>query len=245
MTSVLELDAVTVGYGRLTAVRDASLAIRQGEVVALIGPNGAGKTTLVSAIAGLLRPISGTIRFRGRDITGMPAYRVLELGLGLIPQGRQLFPDLSVADNLLLGGYSRRARPGRDSMLQKMLDRFPRLRERLRQRAGQLSGGEQQMLTIARTLMARPEVLILDEPSLGLAPKIVEEVAEIIQEISQDGTSVLLVEQNVPMALDLASRAYVIEAGEIVDRGSRDELLQRESITAAYLGITDDPGGAP
>ncbi len=234
---LLQVTGLSVGYGRLLVVRDVSLEVREGEVVALIGPNGAGKTTLVSAIAGLLTPAAGQVRFAGQDITGWPAYRVLEQGLGLVPQGRQLFGDMTVLDNLLLGSFSRRARPYRRETLEAMFQRFPILRERKQQQAGQMSGGEQQMLAIARTLMARPRLLVLDEPSLGLAPKIVEEVADIVREVSQEGTSVLLVEQNVPMALGVAARVYVLEAGEVADQGTPEQLMQRQSIREAYLGI--------
>ncbi len=234
---LLQVTGLSVGYGRLLVVRDVSLEVREGEVVALIGPNGAGKTTLVSAIAGLLTPAAGQVRFAGQDITGWPAYRVLEQGLGLVPQGRQLFGDMTVLDNLLLGSFSRRARPYRRETLEAMFQRFPILRERKQQQAGQMSGGEQQMLAIARALMARPRLLVLDEPSLGLAPKIVEEVADIVREVSREGTSVLLVEQNVPMALGVAARVYVLEAGEVADQGTPEQLMQRQSIREAYLGI--------
>lgn len=240
MTAHLEVESVSVRYGEAIAVHDVSLTVRPGEVVALVGPNGAGKTSLVSTLAGLMKPSSGRITLDGTDITELPAHKVAELGMTLVPQGRQLFADMTVLDNLRLGAYTKRARKEREHTLESVFDRFPVLLERQRSKAGELSGGQQQMLTIGRALMTRPAFVMFDEPSLGLAPLIVRDVGEIIRRISADGVTVLLVEQNIPLALDVASRGYVIETGTITAAASSEQLGARPELQAAYLGIVDD-----
>jgi branched-chain amino acid transport system ATP-binding protein len=234
--AVLEVERLTVAYGDVPVVRGASLSLAAGEVAALVGPNGAGKTTLVSAVAGLLRRRATAVRLFGEDILGLRAHQIAERGLALIPQGRQLFPAMTVSDNLRLGAYCRRARAGAEARLDVVLDRFPVLRQRTRQQAGSLSGGEQQMLTIARALMSDPRVVVLDEPSLGLAPLVVAEVAAIVQQLRAEGLTVLLVEQNIPLAFELADHVYLLEQGTVADRGTPAELRSRTSIEAAYLG---------
>lgn len=238
MSRALEVRDLKVGYGEIVAVRDVSLDVAEGEIVALIGPNGAGKTTLVSAIARLLPVRHGTITFFGRDVTRLKGHRLAEEAITLVPQGRQLFPSMSVIDNLRLGSFARRARAGADTRLEEVLDRFPVLRKRAQQDAGSLSGGEQQMLTIGRALMTGPRFMMLDEPSLGLAPIGVAIVAEIIEQIRAEGVTVLLVEQNIPVAFDLADRVYLLDTGEVIDSGTPDELRARTSVEAAYLGVS-------
>jgi branched-chain amino acid transport system ATP-binding protein len=240
MSARLEVESVSVRYGEAIAVHDVSLTVRPGEVVALVGPNGAGKTSLVSTLAGLMKPSAGRIALDGTDITELPAHKVAELGMTLVPQGRQLFADMSVLDNLRLGAYTKRARKERERTLESVFDRFPVLLERQRSKAGELSGGQQQMLTIGRALMTRPAFVMFDEPSLGLAPLIVREVGEIIRQISADSVTVLLVEQNIPLALDVASRGYVIETGIITAAASSEQLGARPELQAAYLGIVDE-----
>jgi len=233
---VLELEGVDVFYGDLQALRGVSLRVESGEIVTLVGGNGAGKTTMLRTVSGLLRPRRGEIRFEGRRLDRLPPDRIVEAGVVQVPEGRKLFPSLTVRENLELGAYTRRSRPARAQTLEDVMTRFPILRERAGQRAGSLSGGEQQMCVIARALMARPSLLMLDEPSLGLAPMVVQEIFQIIREINARGVTVLLVEQNVRQALATSRRGYVLENGRIVLSGTGQELLESEQTLKAYLG---------
>ncbi len=235
--ALLELRGVDALYGRIQALRKMSIDVDKGEVVALIGSNGAGKTTTLRTISGLMHPHAGTIHFDGRDITDTGPSKIVELGISQSPEGRRLFPRMSVVDNLFMGAYSRNDRPGIASDMDRVYTLFPRLKERRTQIAGTLSGGEQQMLAMGRALMARPKVLMLDEPSLGLAPILVETIFTIIREINALGTTVLLVEQNAHKALEVANRAYVLETGSIVKTGTGQELLASEDVQKAYLGM--------
>ena len=235
--ALLELEGVDAFYGRIQALRKVSIKVDQGEVVALIGSNGAGKTTTLRTISGLMHPHSGTITFDGREITATRPSRIVELGISQSPEGRRLFARMSVVDNLFMGAYSRNDRPGIASDMQRVFTLFPRLQERRSQIAGTLSGGEQQMLAMGRALMARPKVMMLDEPSLGLAPILIETIFSIVREINSQGTTVLLVEQNAHKALDVANRAYVLETGAIVQQGTGRELLASEEVQKAYLGM--------
>ncbi len=236
MSAGLEVEGLQVAYGRTPAVRGISLQVRVGQVVCLIGANGAGKTTTMRAISGLVRPRAGRVRFDGEDITGRPAHRIAAAGLRQVPEGRQCFAELTVAENLMLGAYLVPARAEVARRQDAVLARFPRLRERLGQLAGSMSGGEQQMLAIGRALMGRPRLLLLDEPSMGLAPLFVEEIFAIIADLKVDGTTILLVEQNASAALDVADHAYVLETGVIVLSGPAAEVAQDPAVTAAYLG---------
>ena len=233
---MLELEGVDVFYGDLQALYGVSLRIESGEIVTLVGGNGAGKTTTLRTVSGLLRPLRGEIRFEGRRLDRLPPDRIVEAGVVQVPEGRKLFPTLTVRENLELGAYTRRSRPARAQTLEDVMARFPILRERAAQRAGSLSGGEQQMCVIARALMARPSLLMLDEPSLGLAPMVVQEIFRIIREINARGVTVLLVEQNVRQALATSRRGYVLENGRIVLSGTGQELLESEQTLKAYLG---------
>ncbi len=233
---MLEVEGVSVFHGDLQAVHGISLAVRAGEIVTLVGGNGAGKTTTLRTISGLLRPSAGTIRFDGRRIDGWAPDRIVEHGVVHVPEGRKLFPSLTVRENLELGAYTRRARLRSARALDEVMSRFPVLRERAAQLAGTLSGGEQQMCAIARALMASPALLMLDEPSLGLAPKIVHEVFRVVRDIHALGVTVLLVEQNVRQALLASQRGYVLENGRIVLEGSGRELLASAATQKAYLG---------
>ncbi len=240
---LLELDGVQVHYGKVEALKGISFNVNEGEIVTLIGANGAGKTTTLKTISGV-RPLTrGHIRFQGQDIGGVPAYRRVELGISQAPEGRGIFPGMTVRENLDMGAYARKgkARAGLVQELDTVFDLFPRLRERASQMAGTLSGGEQQMLAIGRALMSKPKVLLLDEPSMGLAPKLVAQIFSIITEINKQGTTVLLVEQNAAQALQRASRAYVLEVGKVVMAGPAAELLDNQAVRAAYLG--GDVGG--
>jgi branched-chain amino acid transport system ATP-binding protein len=228
---------VDAHYGRVQALRDVTIDLEAGEVVALIGANGAGKTTTLRTISGLMHPSRGTIAFGGQDITRMQAAKIVALGLCQSPEGRRLFPRLTVRDNLYMGAYTRRDRAGIASDLERVYTLFPRVKERQRQIAGTLSGGEQQMLAMGRALMARPKALMLDEPSLGLSPLLVETIFSIIREINSQGTPVLLVEQNANKALEVAHRGYVLETGVIVQSGTGKELLASEEVQKAYLGM--------
>jgi branched-chain amino acid transport system ATP-binding protein len=234
---VLTLEGVAAGYGDLLAVRSVSLEVREGECVALIGANGAGKTTTLRAISGLLPVRAGRVRFRGESLAGLSPRRIVERGLAHVPEGRQLFPSLTVRENLELGARTPEARAGRNASFDAVFGLFPRLRERERQLAGTLSGGEQQMLAIGRALMARPRLLLLDEPSLGLAPLMVRAIFEIVETVNARGTTILLVEQNVLRALQLCHRGYVLENGEVTLTGGREELLASGHIRQAYLGL--------
>src|SRR5579859_3528438 len=235
--ALLELETVDAFYGRIQALRGVSITVDKGEVVALIGSNGAGKTTTLRTISGLMHPHAGTIRFDGRDITRTGPSKIVGLGICQSPEGRRLFPRMTVADNLLMGAYTRNDRPGIAADIDRVFELFPRLQERRTQIAGTLSGGEQQMLAMGRALMARPKLLMLDEPSLGLAPILVETIFSIIREINSQGTTVLLVEQNANKALEAAHRAYVLETGVIVQTGTGKELLASEEVQKAYLGM--------
>ena len=233
---MLELDRIRVGYGAATALWDVSLAIAAGELVCVVGPNGAGKTTLINAIAGLNPIAAGSFRLEGRDITRLPRYAFCDQGIAIVPEGRRLFTGLSVRENLELGSYRKAARVRRTESLDKVLAVFPALRDRLGVPAGTLSGGQQQMVAIGRALMACPRYLLLDEPSLGLAPAIVLDMFSVIRKINEEGMAVLLVEQNVATALEIASRAYVLEEGRIAAEGTPAELLASAHIRRAYLG---------
>jgi len=234
---MLEIVDLVVGYGEVRVLEGCTLNVKRGEVVALLGANGAGKTTLMRAISRLVDPSAGSIVFDGRDVTRASAPSVVEAGIAQVPEGRKLWPDMSVEENLLLGAYAARARPRLRETLEEVYALFPRVRERRRQMAGTLSGGEQQMVAIGRGLMSRPSLLMLDEPSLGLAPKIVAEVFAAVAAISAVGTTVLLVEQNVAGALALATRGYILETGRIATEGTRAELLASDTVKKAYLGL--------
>jgi branched-chain amino acid transport system ATP-binding protein len=235
--ALLELEGVNAFYGRIQALRQVTIEVEKGEVVALIGSNGAGKTTTLRTISGLMHPNAGSIRFDGQDITRTRPSRIVELGISQSPEGRRLFPRMTVADNLLLGAYTRNDRPGITADMDRVFKLFERLQERRNQIAGTLSGGEQQMLAMGRSLMARPKLLMLDEPSLGLAPILVETIFNIVREINSTGTTVLLVEQNAHKALEVSHRAYVLETGVIVQTGLGRDLLASEEVQKAYLGM--------
>jgi branched-chain amino acid transport system ATP-binding protein len=233
---MLEAQGLRAGYGAAPAVWDASLTVGEGELVVVVGPNGAGKSTLVNTLGGLHRADAGKLQFNGRDLMQLAPHRFCDEGIALVPEGRRLFTGMSVRENLELGAYRGKAKAARAATLESMLLRFPVLREKLELPAGTLSGGQQQMLAIARALMALPRLLLLDEPSLGLAPAIVLEMFRIIREVNQGGVAVLLVEQNVAMALQVARRAYVLEEGRIVAEGTPDQLSSQPEIRKAYLG---------
>jgi len=234
---VLELRDVDVSYGRVQALRGVSLTVGEGEIVALIGSNGAGKTTTLRTISGLVRPSKGEVLLRGQPIQGMGAEAIARLGVGHAPEGRRLFSRMTVRENLDMGAYSRKDRAGIRDDFERVFALFPRVKERSSQLAGSLSGGEQQMVAIGRALMARPTVLLLDEPSLGLAPIVVDSVFEVIREINQGGTTVLLIEQNALLALNTARRGYVLETGEVATQGPSQELLHSPDVQRAYLGM--------
>ena len=235
--ALLSLDDVRASYGDLQALFNITLEVKAGEVVTLIGANGAGKTTTLRVISGLLRSRHGQVRFEGQDISRLPAHEIVMRGVSHVPEGRQLFPYMSVEENLALGAYIPRVRSKLKAKIEEQFELFPRLKERRKQLAGTLSGGEQQMVAIARGLMAAPKLLLLDEPSLGLAPKIVEEVFAKIQQIGKSGVTVLIVEQNVVDGLSISDRGYVVENGEITLQGTPKELLANQQVRAAYLGL--------
>jgi len=234
---MLEVRGISSGYGTAQALWDISIEVEEQEIVTLVGPNGAGKSTFVNVVAGLTRSWEGSVTLDGKDLTRLPPAEVCQHGVAIVPEGRRLFADLTVTDNLDIGAYHREARAKRDETYERVCDIFPILAERHNQRAGNLSGGEQQMVAIGRALMARPKLLLLDEPSLGLAPVIVETIFDVIRQINETGTSVLIVEQNVVEALELAARAYVLEGGRIVRSGDATELLQDEDLQKAYFGM--------
>ncbi|WP_419899383.1 ABC transporter ATP-binding protein [Roseomonas sp. USHLN139] len=234
---MLTLSNVQAGYGRTTILHGITVEVRQGEVVTIVGANGAGKTTTLRSIAGLVRPTAGTITFEGERIEKLAPHEVVARGITLIPEGRQLFPFMSVRDNLRMGAYTPQARARMAATMDEVMDLFPRVREKLEQHAGSLSGGEQQMVAIARGLMARPKLLMFDEPSLGLAPIIVSQVFDVVEKIVATGVTVLLVEQNVFRTLSIADRGYVLENGEIVMQDSGAALLRDDHVRRAYLGI--------
>lgn len=236
---MLEIDNVTCHYGGIRALHKVSLEEKEGEIVALIGGNGAGKTTLLNLISGLVRPTTGRILFRGKDISTLSPEKLVKQGIGQVPEGRLLFGPLTVKENLELGAYVRRGKKNKRAILddfEYVLNLFPVLSKRLDQRAGTLSGGEQQMLAIGRGLLAKPALMLLDEPSLGLAPLVVQEIFSVIEQIKKEGATILLVEQNAKAALKVADRAYVIETGMIALQGSADELLENDDVKRAYLG---------
>jgi branched-chain amino acid transport system ATP-binding protein len=234
--TILELDDINVYYGAIHALKGVSLTVRAGEVVTLIGSNGAGKTTTLATICGLMRSDTGNLRYQGADISRVPAHTLVARGLVMAPEGRGIFPNLSVEENLLLGAYSRRDKDAIAKDLQHGFEIFPRLAERKRQKGGTLSGGEQQMLAIARALMSRPKLLLLDEPSLGLAPLIVQTIFETIDRVNKEGVTILLVEQNARIALKHSHRAYVIESGRVTIEGESQSLMTDPRVKAAYLG---------
>jgi len=233
---ILEVEDLQVRYGAVSAVRGISLTLEKGEIVTLIGANGAGKSTTLRAIMGLVPPVSGSIRYRDQSIVGRPTYRIVRDRMTLVPEGRAIFANLTVRENLELGAYSRRDASRISTDFERVLAVFPRLKERIRQRAGTLSGGEQQMLAIGRALMSRPEVLLLDEPSLGLAPILVHTIFEAIETINREGASVLLVEQNANAALKHSHRAYVLETGTVTLSGPSSEIATNPKVKEAYLG---------
>jgi branched-chain amino acid transport system ATP-binding protein len=233
---LLDVKKIQVHYGKVEAVKGISLRVKKGDIVTLLGSNGAGKSTVLKTISGLKHPTAGEIWFSGQRIDTNKPSRIVRLGIGHVPEGRRIFPDMSVEDNLLMGAYIRNDRQGIKQDLEELFSHFPILRERRGQRAGSLSGGEQQMLAISRALMFKPKLLLMDEPSMGLSPVMVEEIASIIATIHQQGISILLVEQNAALALQLATRGYVIETGRIALRGDRDELLKKDKVKKAYLG---------
>lgn len=232
---MLKIDNINLYYGGIHALKDLSLEVKKGEIVTLIGANGAGKTSTLRAISGLEPIKSGTISYKGSPINKVPAHKIVSLGLSHVPEGRKIFANLTVLENLELGAYLRKDKEIQKDM-EMVFSKFPRLKEREKQQAGTLSGGEQQMLAIGRALMNRPEMLILDEPSMGLAPLVVKDILDTIVEINKSGTTILLVEQNANMALSIADRAYVLETGNIVLSGDAKELLEDDSIKSAYLG---------
>ena len=234
---MLSVENIDVFYGDAQALDGVSLEVEEGAIVAIVGANGAGKTSLIRTIAGMNRPARGTIRYRGNDIAGWPSFRVCNLGIGQVAEGRQVFPTLTVDENLDMGAMISRAKAGREANRERVLAMFPRLKERLRQAAGTLSGGEQQMLAIGRCLMGAPELVMFDEPSLGLAPAIVHQVLQTIRDLNAQGLTCVLVEQNVAVSLKLASRAYVLENGRITLSGSGAELLADDRVRQAYLGM--------
>ena len=237
-TPILEVDGISTFYGAIQALRGISLTVNEGEIVTLLGANGAGKTTTLRSIQGLNRPRQGSIRFQGRDITSTAAHRIVKLGIAQSPEGRRLFPRMTVTENLEMGAFQRNDRSAIKEDMDHVFTLFPRLQERRNQKAGTMSGGEQQMCAIGRALMARPKLLLLDEPSLGLAPIFVERIFEIILRINQEGTAILLVEQNALMALDNAHRGYVLETGNIVLADSAEALKTNEEVRKTYLGET-------
>ena len=234
--SLLTVNNLSVSYGAIEAIRNCSLRVEQGEIVTLIGGNGAGKSTMLRTISGLLTPKQGTIQFEGKEIQGQPPHRIAQSGLVHVPEGRGIFANLTVEENLQLGAYSRSDHAEIRKDRERALELFPRVRERLKQAAGTLSGGEQQMVAIARAMLSRPRLLMLDEPSLGLAPQIVQTIFQVIREINNSGTTILLVEQNAAMALKVAHRAYVIEVGSIEMEGPAAELASSDEVRKAYLG---------
>jgi branched-chain amino acid transport system ATP-binding protein len=241
MTKFLDVHGVNASYGDIQALWDVSLKVNEGEIVALIGPNGAGKTTLMRVMTGLHQPLSGTVKLGNADLHTLPAYQIVEKGVILVPEGRRLFGGLTVLENLELGAYAGRARDLRFRTLKRVFEIFPLLSERQNQRANTLSGGQQQMLAIGRALMGLPKLLMLDEPSLGLAPMIVENIFEVVKLMNNQGVTIFLVEQNARRALELANRAYILEQGRIVGKGTGKELLHNNEVRQAYLGFAPTP----
>lgn len=234
--AMLEVKDLEVYYGVIQAIKGVSFQVEQGEVIALIGANGAGKTTILHTVTGLHAAKAGTVTFEGKDITKTPAHKIVSMGMAHVPEGRRVFAELSVYENLKMGAYTRKDRGEIEESLKNVYKRFPRLEERKNQMAGTLSGGEQQMLAMGRALMSRPKIILMDEPSMGLSPIFVNEIFDIIKDVSASGTTVLLVEQNAKKALSIADRAYVLETGNIVLDGKAKDLLEDDSIKKAYLG---------
>ncbi len=233
---LLDVDQIDVFYGAIHALKKLSLQVDEGSIVTLIGANGAGKTTTLKTISGLLRPRSGSIRYKDIDITRVAPEKIVGLGISQVPEGRRVFPSMSVLENLEMGAYLRKDKKAIAEDMETVFVRFPRLKERRKQMAGTLSGGEQQMLAIGRALMARPQLMLMDEPSMGLAPLLVKEIFAIIKDINERGTTILLVEQNAHMALSIADKAYVVETGEIVLQGTAQEIMNSPEVKKAYLG---------
>ena len=233
--SMLKVDDINVYYGSIHAIKGVSFEVNEGEIVTLIGANGAGKSTTLNTIAGLLKPKTGIVEFQGESLIGVPSHKIVNKGMALCPEGRRVFLQLSVQENLEMGAYTRPGSEVADSIAD-IYDRFPRLKERYKQTAGTLSGGEQQMLAMGRALMSKPKLLMLDEPSMGLAPILVEQIFDIIKELNKAGTTILLVEQNAQMALSIADRGYVLETGRVVSTGTGAELLNDDAVRKAYLG---------
>lgn len=233
---MLKVENLDVYYGNIHALHAVSFEVKEGEIVTLIGANGAGKTTTLHAISGLIPIAAGSVRFLDQDLTSLTPHKIVELGLTQVPEGRRIFANLTVKENLEMGAFTRKDRKGVNDDYERIFTRFPRLKERLKQVAGTLSGGEQQMLAIARTLMSRPKLVLMDEPSMGLAPLLVKEIFDIIKEINATGTTILLVEQNAQLALTIADRAYVLETGRVVLQGDAKELANSEEVRKAYLG---------
>ena len=233
---MLKIDNIHVYYGAIHALKGVSLEVHKGEIVTLIGANGAGKSTTLRTVSGLLAPKSGGISFLGENIAGMPAHEIVKHGISQVPEGRRIFAEMSVQENLEMGAFTRKDKTGVEKDFEIVYNRFPRLKERRKQQAGTLSGGEQQMLAMGRALMSRPKLLLLDEPSMGLAPLLIKEIFSIIEDINHEGTTVLLVEQNANMALSIAHRAYVMETGRITLQGAAKELAASEDVRKAYLG---------
>ena len=234
--AMLEVKDLQVSYGMIQAIKGISFEVNQGEVIALIGANGSGKTTILHTVTGLLAPKAGSIVFEGQDITKVPAHKIVSMGMAHVPEGRRVFAQLSVYDNLKMGAYTRTDKNEIEESLEMVYKRFPRLEERKNQMAGTLSGGEQQMLAMGRALMSKPKIILMDEPSMGLSPIFVNEIFNIIQDVSASGTTVLLVEQNAKKALSIADRAYVLETGNIALEGDAKVLMNDDSIKKAYLG---------
>ena len=233
--SLLKVEQLHVYYGSIHAIKGVSFEVNEGEIVTLIGANGAGKSTTLNTVAGLLKPRSGSVTLHDKSLVGVPADKIVSMGIAMCPEGRRIFLQMTVKENLEMGGYSRPAAELAASV-EDVYARFPRLKERYKQVAGTLSGGEQQMLAMGRALMSKPKLMMMDEPSMGLAPILVEQIFDIIMELKKAGTTILLVEQNAQMALSVADRAYVLETGKIVNQGSASELLHDDSVRAAYLG---------
>lgn len=233
--SMLKVDDINVYYGNIHAIKGISFEVNEGEIVTLIGANGAGKSTTLNTVAGLLKPTTGNVEFEGSSLLGVPAHKIVNKGMALCPEGRRIFLQLSVQENLEMGAYTRSSSEVAD-LIAGVYERFPRLKERYKQVAGTLSGGEQQMLAMGRALMSKPKLMMLDEPSMGLAPILVEKIFQIIEELNKAGTTILLVEQNAQMALSIAHRSYVLETGRIVNSGTGEELLHNDAVRKAYLG---------
>ena len=234
--AMLEVKDLEVYYGVIQAIKGVSFQVNQGEVIALIGANGAGKTTILHTVTGLLSPKRGSVVFEGKEITKVPAHKIVSMGMAHVPEGRRVFAELSVYENLKMGAYTRKDKKEIEESLANVYKRFPRLEERKNQMAGTLSGGEQQMLAMGRALMSKPKIILMDEPSMGLSPIMVNEIFDIIRAVCESGTTVLLVEQNAKKALSIADRAYVLETGNIVLEGKAEDLLENDSIKKAYLG---------